>query len=223
MPPQAAIAGTGFIGRVHARSVRLAGAELAGVAASSPQSAAAAASELGAQPSLRLGRGDGARPGHRRRPHLHAERPPSPAGGGGAGRRQARGLREAARPRRGGSEAPRRRRGRLGTAGGGAVRLPLLPHRPRSARARPERTDRRSAPAARHLPPGLAAATGRHELEGGRRTGRRLEGVRGHRLALVRPRRVRLRPSHHAPLRASADRGAGPGRATRIGARSGRA
>ena len=48
MPLQAAIAGTGFIGRVHARSLRLAGAELAGVAASSPESAAAAAAELGA-------------------------------------------------------------------------------------------------------------------------------------------------------------------------------
>jgi predicted dehydrogenase len=44
---QAGIAGTGFIGRVHARSLRLAGVELAGVAASSPDSAAAAARELG--------------------------------------------------------------------------------------------------------------------------------------------------------------------------------
>jgi predicted dehydrogenase len=48
MPLKAAIAGTGFIGRVHARSLRLAGAELVGVAASSPESAAAAAAELGA-------------------------------------------------------------------------------------------------------------------------------------------------------------------------------
>lgn len=48
MALQAAIAGTGFIGKVHARSARLAGAELAGVAASSPKSAAAAAAELGA-------------------------------------------------------------------------------------------------------------------------------------------------------------------------------
>ena len=48
MPLQAAIAGTGFIGRVHARSLRLAGAELVGVASSSPESAAAAAAELGA-------------------------------------------------------------------------------------------------------------------------------------------------------------------------------
>jgi predicted dehydrogenase len=43
-----AVAGTGFIGRVHARSARLAGAELAGVAASSPESAERAAAELGA-------------------------------------------------------------------------------------------------------------------------------------------------------------------------------
>ncbi|HET9673968.1 MAG TPA: Gfo/Idh/MocA family oxidoreductase [Gaiellaceae bacterium] len=48
MALKAAIAGTGFIGRVHARSLRLAGVELAGVAASSPESAAAAAAELGA-------------------------------------------------------------------------------------------------------------------------------------------------------------------------------
>jgi predicted dehydrogenase len=48
MPLQAAIAGTGFIGAVHARSARLAGARLVGVAASSPESAQAAAAELGA-------------------------------------------------------------------------------------------------------------------------------------------------------------------------------
>ena len=49
MALQAAIAGTGFIGKVHARSARLAGAQLAGVAASSPESAAAAAKELRAR------------------------------------------------------------------------------------------------------------------------------------------------------------------------------
>jgi predicted dehydrogenase len=48
MSLKAAIAGTGFIGRVHARALRLAGVELVGVAASSPASAAAAAAELGA-------------------------------------------------------------------------------------------------------------------------------------------------------------------------------
>jgi predicted dehydrogenase len=48
MTLQAAIAGTGFIGKVHARSLRLAGAQLAGVAASSAESARVAAEELGA-------------------------------------------------------------------------------------------------------------------------------------------------------------------------------
>src|SRR5688572_25731363 len=48
MPLQAGIVGTGFIGRIHARSAVLAGAHLAGVAASSPASARAAADELGA-------------------------------------------------------------------------------------------------------------------------------------------------------------------------------
>ena len=49
MALRAAIAGTGSIGKVHARSARLAGAALAGVAASSPESARAAAAELGAE------------------------------------------------------------------------------------------------------------------------------------------------------------------------------
>jgi predicted dehydrogenase len=46
---RAAIAGAGFIGAVHARSARLAGARIAGVAASTPQRAAEAASVLGAE------------------------------------------------------------------------------------------------------------------------------------------------------------------------------
>ena len=46
---RAGIVGTGFIGRVHARSARLAGARLAGVAASSPESAREAAGEIGAE------------------------------------------------------------------------------------------------------------------------------------------------------------------------------
>jgi predicted dehydrogenase len=48
MPLRVAIAGTGFIGRVHARSARLAGAHLVGIAASSPESARAAATALDA-------------------------------------------------------------------------------------------------------------------------------------------------------------------------------
>jgi predicted dehydrogenase len=43
------IAGTGFVGRVHARAARLAGARLAGVAASTAERSAAAADELGAE------------------------------------------------------------------------------------------------------------------------------------------------------------------------------
>jgi predicted dehydrogenase len=48
-PLRVGIAGVGFIGGVHARSARVAGARLVGVAASTPERAAAAASELGAE------------------------------------------------------------------------------------------------------------------------------------------------------------------------------
>jgi predicted dehydrogenase len=46
---RAGIVGAGFIGRVHARSARLAGARIAGVAASTLESAATAGRELGAE------------------------------------------------------------------------------------------------------------------------------------------------------------------------------
>ena len=46
-PLRAAVAGAGFIGAVHARSARLAGARLVGVSASSPARAEQAAGELG--------------------------------------------------------------------------------------------------------------------------------------------------------------------------------
>jgi predicted dehydrogenase len=45
----AAVIGTGFIGRVHARSARLAGADLVGIGASDADKGARAAGELGAQ------------------------------------------------------------------------------------------------------------------------------------------------------------------------------
>jgi len=48
---RAGIVGTGFVGKIHARSIRVAGARLAGVASSSPESAAAACRELGAERS----------------------------------------------------------------------------------------------------------------------------------------------------------------------------
>jgi predicted dehydrogenase len=46
---RAGIVGAGFVGRLHARSARLAGARIVGVAASTPASAAAARAELGAE------------------------------------------------------------------------------------------------------------------------------------------------------------------------------
>jgi predicted dehydrogenase len=46
---RAGIVGAGFIGRIHARSARLAGGRLAGVVASSPERSDAAARELGAE------------------------------------------------------------------------------------------------------------------------------------------------------------------------------
>lgn len=49
MPLRAGVVGAGFIGRVHARSARLAGATLAGVTASTPERSALAADELGAE------------------------------------------------------------------------------------------------------------------------------------------------------------------------------
>jgi predicted dehydrogenase len=49
LPLRVAIAGTGFIGAVHARSAQRVGARLVGVAASSPERSAAAAEALGAE------------------------------------------------------------------------------------------------------------------------------------------------------------------------------
>jgi predicted dehydrogenase len=49
LPLRVAIAGTGFIGAVHARSAQRVGARLVGVAASSPERSAAAAAALGAE------------------------------------------------------------------------------------------------------------------------------------------------------------------------------
>jgi predicted dehydrogenase len=48
-PLRVAVAGTGFIGRVHARSARLAGATLVGVTASTPERSVAASAELGSE------------------------------------------------------------------------------------------------------------------------------------------------------------------------------
>jgi len=52
---RAAIAGTGFVGAVHARSARLAGARLVGVAASTPERSREAAAALGAERAFASG------------------------------------------------------------------------------------------------------------------------------------------------------------------------
>ena len=52
---RAAVVGTGFIGRVHARSARLAGARLVGVAGSSPEKGRVAAEEVGAEHAFASG------------------------------------------------------------------------------------------------------------------------------------------------------------------------
>jgi predicted dehydrogenase len=75
-PLRVAIAGVGFIGAVHARSARLAGARLVGVAASTPERAAVAAEELGAERGFasaeELVRADGVEVVHICTPnHLH--------------------------------------------------------------------------------------------------------------------------------------------------------
>ena len=62
-------------------------------------------------------------------------------------------------------------------------------------------------PAPRHLPPGLAARARGRQLARRRRARRRVAGVRGHRLALVRPRGVRDRRPHRAPQRQHDDGG----------------
>ena len=49
IPLRAGIAGTGFVGRIHARAARNTGADLAGVAASTPERGREAAAELGAE------------------------------------------------------------------------------------------------------------------------------------------------------------------------------
>ena len=205
---ESAIAGAGFIGAVHARSARLAGAQLVGVSASSPARAEQAAAELGAErafaSSEELVAADDVDVVHICTPnHLHL---PLAEAALAAGKHVI-------------CEKP------LALDAAGARRLVDAaaaagpPPRCRSSTATTRRSARRasaSAPArtgplrlaARHLPAGLAAAPGGRQLARRRRARRRLARLRRHRLALVRPRRVRLRPPHRPPQRPHADRGA---------------
>ena len=173
-----------------------------GVAASSPESAQAAAAELGADRAFdsaeELVRDPDVDVVHICTPnHLHV---PLAEAALAAGKHVI--CEKPLALDAGGRATARRRRGRLGAPGRRSVRLPLLPDGARGARARRQRADRRAAPSARHLPPGLAPALRRRQLARGRAAGRGLARVRRHRLALVRPGRVRLRPPHRPPLRA---------------------
>ena len=201
-----AIAGTGFIGAVHARSARLAGASLVGVAASSPESARRAPPR--SAPSARSTAPRKWSPPtdvdvvHICTPnHLHVPLAEAALAAGkhvilekpiALDAESAQAITDAGRER-----GPDRRR---------PVRLPLLPHGARGARARAHREHRPVRLIHGTLPAGLAAAPDRRQLarRGGPR--RRVARLRRHRLALVRPRRVRHRPSHHAPVRAHEDR-----------------
>ena len=161
-PLRVAIAGTGFIGAVHAR-VRAARRRARSSASPRrrPSARERAAAALRRRARVRHApRSSSQRRRRRRRPHLHAEPPARAARRGGAGRRQAR---RSARSRwRSTSPAraarwptPRPRAGRVAAV---PVRLPLLPDGARGARARARRRDRPGPAHPRHLPAGLAAA-----------------------------------------------------------------
>ena len=197
---RAAIAGTGFIGRVHARSAppgRRSPRRLSPPRRPRVRRGRGRRARRGAR--LRLGRGARSRPGRRRRPHLHAEPPPRPARRGRARRGQARDLREAAGARRRRRAAARRRRGRVGPPG----------RRARSSTATTRRCARRASASRAGRPAPLRLLHGTYLQDWllrpddanwrvDERARRRLARVRRHRLALVRPGRVRLRPSDRA-------------------------
>ena len=227
MTLRVAIAGSGFVGKVHARSARLAGARLAGVAASSPESAQAAAAALGAERPFasaeQMVRDADVDVVHICTPnHLHVPLAEAALAAGKHVICEKPLALDAAGAQRLDDAATG-----SGLQAGGAVRLPLLPDRARGARARRQPGDRSAAPAARHLSAGLAPASRRRQLARGREPGRRVARVRGHRLALVRPGGVHLRSSHRPPVRTAAHRGAraverGRPQGVRVGRRRGR-
>ncbi len=219
--PRAAIAGTGFIGAVHARAVaagrrRCGGGRLDARARRARRRRASAPR-----------RAYETRRGPRRRPastsSTSARRTTSTRtlARARADGRQARDLREAARAR------PRRGAERLAALAAG--RRPARPCRSPTASTPPcarrasaiaLRRERRRAPRPRDLPAGLAARRRGRQLARRRRAGRRLARLRRHRLALVRPRGVRLGPPDHPPQRAHHDRRARARARARTGRRS---
>ena len=148
------VIGAGFIGEVHARALRRAGARLVGVAASSPDTTDEAVARLGAERGFaaeELATSPDVDVVHICTPnHLHGPLALAALDGG-----QARGVREAARddPTAAADSWPPPTGGRRRH---GAVRLPLLPDGPRGAG--PGRANGPLAVrlVARQLPAGLA-------------------------------------------------------------------
>ena len=202
----AVVGATGFIGPVHVRSARLAGAEVVGVAASSPERAREAADRLGVPhaygSSEEAVAADGVDVVHICTPNdLHG---PLAAAALAAGKHvvcekplattaaEAEQVLDAAE-----RDGPRRDR---------AVRLPLQRDGVRGPGARRGGRDRHRAPRPRRLPAGLAVDARGRQLARRPAAQRRLARVRRHRLALVRPRRVRHGPADRGRVRADRDR-----------------
>ena len=208
-PLRVAIAGTGFIGAVHARSARLAGARIVGVSASSPARAEQAAGALRRRARLRAAPRRWSRaadvdvvhictPNHLHLPlaeaalaagkHVICEKPLALDVAGAQ---------------------------RLVDAAAAAGRVAAVPFvyryyptvREARERVRTRRHRARSG-CPRHLPAGLAAAPEDDNWRVDADARRRLARLRRHRLALVRPRRVRHRPPHHPAQRPHAHRAA---------------
>ena len=191
--PRAGIIGAGFIGRVHARSSRLAGAIIAGAAASAPDRAEGARREIGAERGFataeELIAADGIDVVHICTPnHLHL---PLARAALQAGKHVVC-EKPLALDAAGAAELVE-----LAADSGLVATVPFVyRYYPtvREARARVAlRRARRSAPAARRLPAGLAARGVRRQLARRREPRRPVARVRRHRLALVRSGRVRLR------------------------------
>ena len=207
---RAGIVGTGFMGTVHARAVRRAGG--VGRRASSGRPRSPRAPEPSASgpsspptPSRSCSPPTTSTSSTSARPNATAR----PAGPGGDRRGQARRLREAAGRRR--RPRPRSWSGSPAAAGVTATVPFVYRFYPMVREARAGVADGTSGPVRLlhgSLPAGLARRGRRRRLAGRRRGRWRLPGVRRHRRALVRPRRVRVRPPHHPGRRPHRRRGA---------------
>ena len=200
------VIGAGFIGEVHARALRRAGARLVGVAASSPDTTDEAVARLGAERGFapeELATSPDVDVVHICTPnHLHA---PLALAALEAGKHVVCEKPLATDPATAAGPGGRRRPG--GHRRHGAVRLPLLPDGPRGAGPGRQRSPRR-APGPRELPAGLAVDRPGRQLARRRRAVRPVPGLRRHRLALVRPRRVRHRRPPRVGVRGARDGGA---------------